>query len=42
MDSALSNTRTIKEIENEMRFLQKKRKDINFQLKKYIKKEKRK
>ena len=40
MDSALSNIRTIKEIENEMRQLQKKRKDINFQLKKYLKKDK--
>jgi hypothetical protein len=40
MDAALSNIRTLKEIENEMRQLQKKQKDINFQLKKFIKKDK--
>jgi hypothetical protein len=41
MDTALSNIRSLKEMETEMRFLQKKRKEINFQLKKFNKKDKK-
>ena len=34
IDSALSNNKTIKELEKDLKYLLKKRNDINFQLKK--------
>jgi hypothetical protein len=41
IDSALSNNKTIKELEKELKNLHKKRNDINFHLKKFEKKEKK-
>jgi hypothetical protein len=41
VDSALPNKKTYKELEKELRYLLNKKREINFQLKKILKKEKK-